>query len=701
MFLRSIGLILLVIGVYSLTAACIGHDGVGIAQSAATILAAIATLRSSGRSAFLGTIVTLFGVEVIALYGLIALTERGFWPDAFKAYQISQTVVVTLVVFMIVLHLIEYIPLVRQAMAIADRYLTGNRVLPVRFGRVSTRLPERHVARAMIVASLLLSQGSVLGNVQFTMALGRVSDAMQKQMPADFWAALLIAIPVALALSVGFSALQSYINRLLIVRWRNDLSDGYERRWIADGAHYRMTLNGSGADNPDQRIQEDVFKFIGGGDNTGGIAGYGIFTFTIVMIGQLSSFLSYAVILWRLSDGVDPFGSAIVVPGFLFWLVLVWSAAQTVATIWLGRPLVPLSFRRQHVEADYRHGLARLREYGEQIALMGGGATEVASLRQRFRRIALNAYGLALSTTLVEAFTQMVFPLSMRVPYLVLGSLFFAGKVSLGDLAQTASAFLAISSSLGFFAYSLPALAELKSVQDRLVGFDKALDRADLPPSGRLTQADDGAIALSDVAIALPGGVPLADQVSLRFEKGERVLLTGPSGTGKSTLFRVIAGIWPYWTGTVATPGTGDLLVLPQKPYLPAGSLSAIVSYPERDGRFDRPMIERALDDVGLGHLIAELDREDNWSQRLSGGEQQRLAIARALLIAPSWLLLDEATAALDATNERRMYETIARHLPDTGILSIGHRDSLIDYHDRRLELTAVTADGVRIFSIA
>ena len=667
-----------------------------IAVGAVLLIDSMVLFRAAAGSAFFKVLKILFAAEAAVLSACLIVSLAGFWPASLANITVPQTAIITLALFVPLLYLAEWFPTVRSALSIADRYFQTGRCLRVEFPGFPFAFPERHFARVATVAVILLWQMFVICELQMLFVSGRIFNALQSHIAAEFWRALLIAFPLWFLPYCVISGVRALISLALGIRWRNDLSADFERRWIATGAHYRMGLAAAGGDNPDQRIQEDIAKFIDGRSSAGGgftIGSASVFSFTIELLGHLTSLLSYAMVLWAISDKIGIFGGRFHVPGLLVWLVVAYSGLSTILALWMGRPLVGLSFTRQHVEADYRFALARLREYGEQIVLLAGGRSEGVTLRELFGSVRRNAYKIALFTTMFEAFSTLSVGLSIRfIPYIIMGSMYFSGRISLGDLSQTSLAFLSVNNGLSFFAACFPALAELKSVLQRLVNFDRALEEADRTHCGAVLIADSNAIRLAEVVMRLPSGERISGPLSLNFKARENILVTGPSGTGKSTLFRVIAGIWPYWDGEVAVPDRACMLALPQRPYLPIGSLRVIASYPRAAESFQSAAIVEALRDVGLGHLSDDLDRNTNWSQILSGGEQQRLAIARALLIRPTWLLLDEATSALDFDSEHRIYQALAMRLPGTTLLSIGHRDSLTAYHTRRIRFTKDSA---------
>jgi putative ATP-binding cassette transporter len=476
----------------------------------------------------------------------------------------------------------------------------------------------------------------------------------------------------------------------LLIRWRRWLTEHYTSRWLDGSAHYRMSLKSGNADNPDQRIAEDVNRFVTGGSG-GSSGGYGIYSYSILLIATLSSLVSFSIILWVLSANFTIPGTQIAVPGFLLWVSIVYSLVGTLVTHVIGRSLVRLYFERQRYEADFRFSLARLREYSEQVALLKGEPAE--------RSVAMRIFGFVYDNYLrivdrrkkLLVFTEAYGQIGPFIPYIVAAPFYFAGKIQLGVMTQTAGAFGRVEGALTFFINYYSSLADFKAVLDRLTSFDSAIETArtldaEPPRIESISHARD-TIAVGRLDVRLPDGRQVIETEGVIFAANEAVLLTGPSGSGKSTLFRVISGVWPFGQGEVRTPEGKTLLLLPQKPYLPQGPLRQAVTYPNDSTDFSDSQIREALIAARLPLLAHRIDEEAVWSQRLSGGEQQRLAIARALLAKPDWLLLDEATAALDENLEAEIYGVIAEYLPDTTVISIGHRSTLIAFHRRRIHM--------------
>jgi len=472
---------------------------------------------------------------------------------------------------------------------------------------------------------------------------------------------------------------QLYLNQMLQIRWRRWLTERYLGEWLRDTAYYRMQLAGGEADNPDQRIAEDLRLFVTG---TLGL--------TIGGMRAVVTLVSFIAILWGLSGAVTlPVGGFLVtIPGYMVWAALLYAIVGTWLTDRIGRPLVRMNFDRQRYEADFRFGLVRFRENTEGVALYHGEADEMRNFRTRFGSVVHNWWDIMRQQKRLTWFTAGYGQAAIIFPFVVAAPRYFRGEIPLGGLVQTASAFGQVQDSLSFIVSSYTDIAEWRSVVQRLVGFEEALDRvraqADARDGIRREDGDAPALAVDNVDLALPGGTALISGVNLALARGESALLSGPSGAGKSTLIRAIAGIWPFGRGEIRVP-RGPVLFLPQKPYLPIGTLREVISYPTPAGGLDDQVLREALEAVGLPELAGRLDEAGHWALQLSPGEQQRIAFARALVQKPDWLFLDEATSAVDEAAETRLYQLVRDRLRGTAVLSVGHRSSLRAFHGRQL----------------
>ena len=467
-----------------------------------------------------------------------------------------------------------------------------------------------------------------------------------------------------------------YFLQMLQIEWRTWLTDHFLADWMKDQAHYRMQLLDSGTDNPDQRIAEDLRLFV---DYTSDLA--------LGLLSAVVTLISFVVILWTLSGPVELFG--VTIEGYLVWVALVYAIGGTFLTHFIGRKLIGLDFTQQRVEADFRFSLVRLRENSEGVALYRGEREELGALRERFAAVIGNWWQIMFKRKQLGWFTSFYYQLAIIFPYIVVSPRFFSGAIPLGAIFQTASAFGQVQGSLSWFINAYTAFAQWKATVDRLIGFSNSIQRVRAEADaldGERSEGSGSSLVLEDLAIALPQGRPLLAPTALELKPGEHVLVTGPSGAGKSTLFRALSGIWPYWKGRIRLPQAARLLFLPQKPYLPIGSLKRAVCYPDDPSRHSDDSVKNTLAMVGLARFANELERSENWAQVLSGGEQQRLAFARALLTKPDWLFLDEATAALPEPDQDRLYRLLREQLPGTTLVSVGHRDSLAAHHAKRIE---------------
>jgi vitamin B12/bleomycin/antimicrobial peptide transport system ATP-binding/permease protein len=489
--------------------------------------------------------------------------------------------------------------------------------------------------------------------------------------------------------NVVLSIYQLYLNQWLQIRWRRWMTTRYLGEWLQDANHYRMQLQGDAADNPDQRITDDVKLFV---ERTLDIS--------VGLLSSVVTLVSFVIILWGLSAAapLTVFGSEFAIPGYLVWGALIYAIFGTALTQWIGSPLVRLDFQQQRFEADFRFNLVRVRENSEQIALLQGESAERQRLSERFSRVVENWYAIMSRTKRLTAFTRSYSQAAVIFPYILVAPAYFADKIQLGGMMQTASAFSSVQTALSFFVSIYRTLAEWRAVVARLDGFEMAIASAATLATGAdsidvVSKAGSDKIDLEQLLVRLPNGTPLVSADSFSILGNERTLVTGPSGAGKSTLFRAIAGIWPFGSGSIAIPAKAKLMMLPQRPYFPVGSLQAAIVYPAEASAFSSDQVRDALIAVGLPQLAPQLAEEAHWNRMLSLGEQQRLGLARALLHAPQYLFLDEATASLDEASEAALYRLIEEKLPATTIVSIGHRSTLEAFHQRNVEFTR---DGER-----
>jgi vitamin B12/bleomycin/antimicrobial peptide transport system ATP-binding/permease protein len=469
-----------------------------------------------------------------------------------------------------------------------------------------------------------------------------------------------------------------YFQQMLIIEWRTWLTDKYLADWLRDRAYYRLQLLDRGTDNPDQRIAEDLRLFV---EET--------LSLSLGLLQAVVTLLSFVPILWALSGALEIAGVS--VPGYMVWIALIYAIVGSGFTHLIGRALIGLNYNQQRFEADFRFSLVRLRENSEGVALYRGEPGELANFKGRFANVIGNFWGLMKKTKQLNWFTIFYSQVAIIFPFIVAAPRFFSGKVPLGEIFQVASAFGQVHSALSWFIDAYTLFASWKATVERLTGFADALEQARAEAARldgeRVETERADRLALQDLALNLPNGGTLLASTTLELKKGESVMISGPSGAGKSTLFRALAGIWPYWKGKIALPKGARLLFLPQKAYLPIGTLKHAVCYPSKDEeKITDEEAREAVRSVGLGRFENDLSREENWAQILSGGEQQRVAFARALLNKPDWLFLDEATSSLPDDTQRELYDLLRARLPQTTIVSIGHRESLAQFHARRLE---------------
>lgn len=549
---------------------------------------------------------------------------------------------------------------------------------------------DKWAGRGLLAAVIAIELAVVAINVLIARWNNTFYNALQNR-DFDAFTYQLGYFAILAAAYIVLKVYQLYLNQWLQIRWRRFLTERYLGHWLSHANHYRMQLLGDAADNPDQRIAEDTQLFV---DRTLAL-GIGLLS-SVVTIG------SFVVMLWMMSEAapLHVFGRDIPIPGYLVWAALIYAVIGTVLTHVIGKPLIALNFQQQQYEANFRFNLVRVRENSEQIALLRGEQAEQTRLTARFADVVTNWLAIMRRTKKLSAFTNGYSQIALIYPFVLMAPAYFAGKTELGGIMQGLTAFQNVQDSMSFFVTAYRTLAEWRSDVARLDGFEQSIASAQALATrdDMVNVAHDGAdrITLDELAVALPTGKPLVTVPHLGFRPRERSLLSGPSGAGKSTLFRAIAGIWPFGKGRIAIPGDASMMMLPQRPYFPVGTLRDAITYPAAPDAYGSAAIADAITSVGLPALAERLDEDAHWNRQLSLGEQQRLAMARVLLQRPDYLFLDEATASLDEPSEAALYDLLKQRLPDMAVISIGHRSTLNDFHPRHLRL-ASAGDGYRV----
>jgi vitamin B12/bleomycin/antimicrobial peptide transport system ATP-binding/permease protein len=544
---------------------------------------------------------------------------------------------------------------------------------------------DRWAGRGLLLAVIALNLGIVGINVLLNQWNNTFYNALQdKNFPV--FKAQLFKFTYLAAAYIVMAVYQLYLNQMLQIRWRRWLTERYLGAWLRDKSYYRMQLHASETDNPDQRISEDLRLFV---STTLGLS--------LGMLRAVVTLVSFVAILWSLSGPLTIPGVNVTVPGYMVWAALLYAIVGTWLTDLIGRPLVMLNFNQQRYEADFRFSLVRFRENTEGVALYHGEADELRGFRERFSNVVGNWWAIMRQQKRLTSFTAGYSQAAIIFPFVVASPRYFRGEFALGGLMQTASAFGQVQDALSYIVSSYTDIAEWRAVVARLGGFERALDtvRAEGAVQGIRRDEEPGrGLVVDRVSLGLPDGRALVDEISFSLRKGDTALISGPSGSGKSTLFRAIAGIWPFGRGRVTMPAGDRVLFLPQKPYLPLGTIREVVSYPAAPDSVSDATLREALEAVGLPELTRRLDESANWALRLSPGEQQRIAFARALVQEPDWLFLDEATSAIDEENEARLYALLRQRLPGATLFSVGHRSTLRPFHARRLVVTPAAADN-------
>jgi vitamin B12/bleomycin/antimicrobial peptide transport system ATP-binding/permease protein len=557
-----------------------------------------------------------------------------------------------------------------------------------RLARAWLSAPDRGAARWLLVALLVLTLAQVVIQLRFNIWNRDFFNALDARDGGAFRHQVLVFLGLA-ALSMAVAVNQLYLKQLIQLRWREWLTAHLVDRWLHEGRQYQLEMAGSLADNPDQRIAEDA--------RTATELAVDFMTGLLTSVLMLSAFVG---MLWTLSGALQftLAGRDIEIPGYMVWAALLYAILGTTLTWLIGHPMVGLNVAHRTAEADFRFGLVRARESGEGIALIRGEADERRSLRDSFRTVAQRVRGLMRTQRNLMWLTSGYGALAMIFPTIVAAPGYFAGAITLGGLMQIGAAFAQVQIALNWFVDNFARIAEWRSAVVRLSTFGAALDDLDAladdpeQPTITLREGAKDRLEFREVQVAFANGTTVIADASAEIQAGERVLIRGESGTGKSTLFRAIGGLWPWGAGEIVTPPASDMMFMPQRPYLPLGTLRGALAYPAGAEAFDAEEVLAALAAVGLAPLSDRLDETERWDRVLSLGEQQRLGFARLLLHRPSWVFMDEATAALDEANQDAMMRLFIERLAGAALISIGHRPGLEAFHTRTL--TLVRAEG-------
>ena len=562
---------------------------------------------------------------------------------------------------------------------------------------------EKRIARVLLVAIVLLNLASVYMLVLLNDWNRVFYDALQNKDQTVFWQQLGRFTYLAFALII-IAVYKFYLTQLLEVRWRAWMTTDYLKRWLDGQAFYRLELARfsnkpeTTSDNPDQRIQEDINLFTSSS-----------VSLSMGLLNSVVTLASFVGILWGLSGNFSFTlgGSNYNIPGFMVWMALLYCLAGSLITHFIGRPQIKLNFEQQRYEANFRHHMVRVREYSESIALDKGEPVERAQLDARFSSVLSNYLLLIKKQKNLIWFTSFFGQAAVIFPFLVAAPRFFSGAIQLGQLIQISSAFGRVQDALSWFVDNYSSLAAWRATTDRLTSFDdsmQAVAQVKRAQAATTTVAIDDQLTTNHLTVGLPesvqGGQALLSGESLSVQPGDSVLVTGPSGSGKSSLFRSLAGIWPYASGQVALPS--GAMFIPQRPYFPDGPLRNALAYPLAASQYRDEALKQALTDALLPQLAERLDDSDAWGQKLSGGEQQRLAIARVLLKKPKWILADEATSALDEVAEKTVYEKLLAHVASVNgaLVSIAHKPSVAAFHNRQWTLVKKPDGDASLYAI-
>lgn len=543
----------------------------------------------------------------------------------------------------------------RQFWLLAKGYLTPTRTL------------QPIIYFVIIVFFNLLS---VRLDILFSEWYKAMYNALQKMEESIFWIQMIVFCVLA-TVHMANVLLTYYLTQRFTIQWRTWLNEQMVEKWTNNQAYYKTQYVYNQLDNPDQRIQQDVQSYVSSS-----------ISFATGVISAVVSIVAFTIILWGLAGPMTIAG--ITVSHAMVYFVFMYVLVTSVFAFKIGRPLINLNFANERLTANYRYSLIRIKEYAESIAFFRGEKMEKSVLFQQFDRIIQNVWQMVFRTLKLSGFNFVVSQVSVIFPFIIQASRYFSKQIELGDLIQTAQAFGKVQSALSFFRNSYDDFAGYRAVLDRLTGFHTAIEQAN-QTANIVIQPTETAVEFENLTVNKPTGEALIKNLNLHLPQGSSLLIKGPSGSGKTTLLRTIAGLWAYSEGTVRCP-QHDVLFLSQKPYLPQGRLIDALFYPQvAPEDVDLAKAAQIMQQVQLGHLAEKLTQENDWTRVLSLGEQQRLSFARVLMHKPLAAFLDEATASMDEGLEDAMYRLLREELPQTTIISVGHRSTLQTHHQQHL----------------
>ena len=495
-------------------------------------------------------------------------------------------------------------------------------------------------------------------------------DALQKMDANVFWIQMAV-FSVLAAVHIGNILLTYYLTQRFTIQWRTWLNEQMVEKWTQNQAYYKSQYVYNQLDNPDQRIQQDVQSFVSSS-----------LSFATGVISSAVSIVAFTQILWNLSGPMTI--SGVTIPHAMVYLVFIYVLVTSVIAFKIGRPLIHLNFANERLNANYRYSLIRVKEYAESIAFFRGEKMEKSVLFKQFNQVIDNVWKMVYMTLKLSGFNVMMTQISVIFPFIIQAGRYFSNQIQLGDLIQTAQSFGRVQSALSYFRNAYDDFTGYRAVLDRLTGFHTAITQA-TAESRVVIKDSESAVIFDQLFVKKPTGEVLIKNLSLTLSQGASVLIKGPSGAGKTTLLRTLAGLWSFSEGTVSYP-LHQALFLSQKPYLPQGRLIDALYYPAvAPDNVDLNQAAEIMRDVQLGHLADKLEQENDWTRVLSLGEQQRLSFARLLMHKPAVAFLDEATASMDEGLEDAMYRLLRERLPNTTIISVGHRSTLQIHHQQQL----------------